>query len=152
MWDGFSICPPSQDGLKTGPRKIRPTFCSAMQSICVLFLVRLTLPRRQSMKVQLLQNAFGIENLTMVERPEPRPGPNQVLLKMRAFSLNYRDLLVVKGQYNPKMRLPIVPLSDGVGEVAAVGDGVKRVKVGDRVCPLFVQKWLAGEPTDAAAK
>ena len=104
------------------------------------------------MKVQLLQSGFGIDNLTVAERPEPRPGPGQVLLKMKAYSLNYRDLLVVKGLYNPKMKLPVVPLSDGVGEVVAIGDGVSRVKVGDRVCPLFMQEWLAGELTDAKSR
>jgi NADPH:quinone reductase-like Zn-dependent oxidoreductase len=61
-------------------------------------------------------------------------------------------LMVVKGQYNPKLRFPLVPLSDGVGEVAGLGDGVTRVRIGDRVCPLFMQKWLAGEVTEAAAK
>src|SRR6516162_611942 len=97
------------------------------------------------MRVIELQNTFGIDSLTLVERPEPRPGPRQVLVKIRAFSLNYRDLLVVTGAYNPKLRLPLVPLSDGAGEVAAVGEGVTRVKTGDRVAALFMQKWLAGE-------
>jgi NADPH:quinone reductase-like Zn-dependent oxidoreductase len=96
--------------------------------------------------------AFGIDSLNVVERPEPKPGHGQVLLKMRAWSLNYRDLLVVKGLYNPKLKLPFVPLSDGVGEVAAIGDGVTRVKVGDRVAGCFLQGWLAGELTDAAFK
>jgi NADPH:quinone reductase-like Zn-dependent oxidoreductase len=71
---------------------------------------------------------------------------------MRAFSLNYRDLLMVKGLYNPKQRMPVVPLSDGVGEVTALGAGVTRVKVGDRVCPLFMQKWLDGDVTEEAAR
>jgi NADPH:quinone reductase-like Zn-dependent oxidoreductase len=104
------------------------------------------------MKAVELRDTFGIDSLAVVERPDPRPGPGQVLLRMRAFSLNYRDLLVVKGQYNPKLRLPLVPLSDGVGEVAAVGDGVTRVKVGDRVAGLFMQRWTAGPLTDAAAR
>jgi NADPH:quinone reductase-like Zn-dependent oxidoreductase len=104
------------------------------------------------MKLHLLQGGFGIDNVTVAERPDPRPGPGQVVLKMRAFSLNYRDLLVVKGQYNPKLKLPMVPLSDGVGEVVAIGEGVKRVKVGDRVCPLFMQEWIAGPLTDAKAR
>jgi NADPH:quinone reductase-like Zn-dependent oxidoreductase len=104
------------------------------------------------MKAYQLQNTFGIDNVVLVDRPEPKPGPGQVVLKMRAFSLNYRDLMVVKGQYNPKLRFPLVPLSDGVGEVAAVGDGVTRVQVGDRVCPLFMQKWIAGAVTEAAAR
>jgi NADPH:quinone reductase-like Zn-dependent oxidoreductase len=104
------------------------------------------------MKVFELQNSFGIDSLTLTERPEPRPGPGQVLLKMRALSLNYRDLLVVKGLYNPKLRLPLVPLSDGVGEVTGVGDGVTRVQKGDRVAGLFMQDWLCGELTEAKAR
>jgi len=90
---------------------------------------------------------FGLENLTLVDRPDPEPGPGQVLLRVRARSLNFRDLLMVRGKYNPKMPLPVVPLSDGVGEVVAVGDGVERAKVGDRVSPIFAQRWIAGTPT-----
>src|SRR5271165_3025239 len=90
-------------------------------------------PGGNSMKVFEIQGGFGIDNLKLAERPEPRPGPGQVLLKLRAWSLNFRDLLVIKGLYNPKLRLPFVPFSDGVGEVAAVGDGVTRFKVGERL-------------------
>jgi NADPH:quinone reductase-like Zn-dependent oxidoreductase len=104
------------------------------------------------MKVFEVRDSFGLDSLTIAERQEPRPGFGQVLLRMRAWSLNYRDLLVVKGQYNPKLRLPLVPLSDGVGAVVAVGEGVTRVKVGDRVAGLFMQQWLAGELTEAKAK
>src|SRR5208282_3759071 len=104
------------------------------------------------MKLYQIQSAFGIDNVTLTERPELRPGPGQVVLKMRAFSLNYRDLLVVKGVYNPKLKLPLVPLSDGVGEVVGTGEGVSLVKVGERVCPLFMQDWIAGELTDAKAR
>jgi NADPH:quinone reductase-like Zn-dependent oxidoreductase len=103
-----------------------------------------------AMKVYEL-SAFGIDNLTLVERPDPKPGPGQVLLRVKALSLNYRDLLVVKGLYNPRMRLPAVPFSDGAGEVAAVGDGVTRVKVGDRAA-ICMQKWLDGGPDEAKAK
>src|SRR5262249_10298072 len=67
-----------------------------------------------AMKVIELRNPFGLDSLTLAERPDPCPGPGQVLLKMHAWSLNYRDLLVVQGLYNPKLRLPILPLSDGV--------------------------------------
>lgn len=66
---------------------------------------------------------------------------------MRAASLNYRDLMMVRGEYNPRQPLPLIPCSDGVGEVVLVGAGVGRVKVGDRVCPIFAQGYLAGEPT-----
>lgn len=72
---------------------------------------------------------------------------------MSAWSLNYRDLLMVRGSYDPKLPLPYVPLSDGVGEVVAVGEGVTRVRVGDRVCPTFSPTWLDGPPdTDAVRK
>jgi len=104
------------------------------------------------MRVFEVQTAFGVDSLTLAERPQPAPGPGQVLLKMRAWSLNYRDLLVVKGQYNPKLRLPFVPFSDGVGEVAALGDGVTRVKTGQRVAGIFIQKWLCGSPSEEQAR
>src|SRR4051794_34153924 len=104
------------------------------------------------MKVWQIQNGFGIDSLAAVEQADPAPGVNQVLVRMKAWSLNYRDLLVVTGKYNPRLKLPMIPLSDGAGEVAAVGPGVTRVKVGDRVAGLFMQKWLAGELTDAMGK
>src|SRR3954447_10132592 len=104
------------------------------------------------MKAIQLQGGFGLENLAQVERPDPKPGPGQVLLKMKAWSLNYRDLMVVRGQYNPKLKFPFVPLSDGVGEVVAVGDGVDTIKPGTRVCPLFMPLWQAGRLTDAKGK
>jgi NADPH:quinone reductase-like Zn-dependent oxidoreductase len=96
--------------------------------------------------------AFGFESLKLVERPEPTAGPGQVVLKMRAWSLNFRDLMIAKGQYNPKLRMPAVPLSDGVGEVVQIGPGVSRVKVGDRVAGAFMPKWIAGAITDAAGR
>ena len=95
---------------------------------------------------------FNLDSLVLVERPDPKPGVNQVLVKMRAFSLNYRDLLVVNGLYNPKLKLPIVPLSDGVGEVVAVGPGVTRVKPGDRVAGAFMQQWVCGELNQAKGR
>ncbi|MEW6603346.1 MAG: NAD(P)-dependent alcohol dehydrogenase [Thermoproteota archaeon] len=97
------------------------------------------------MRVWANQDAFGIENLKPVERPEPAPGAGEVVVDMKAVSLNYRDLLTVTmGAGN---KLPLVPFSDGAGVVSAVGSGVSRVKVGDRVCPLFYQSWLSGQVT-----
>ena len=90
-------------------------------------------------------NEFGIENLALVEREKPEPQANEVLVKFHAASLNYRDLMMVKGFYNPKLKMPVVPLSDGAGEVAAVGESVTKWKVGDRVCPIFMQDWIDGE-------
>jgi NADPH:quinone reductase-like Zn-dependent oxidoreductase len=94
-----------------------------------------------------IRGGFGLDNLALVERPDPRPGPGQALVRLRAASLNYRDLLTVEGKYNPKQKLPLIPCSDGAGEVVEVGDGVTRVQAGERVCPVFAQKWIAGAPT-----
>jgi NADPH:quinone reductase-like Zn-dependent oxidoreductase len=95
---------------------------------------------------------FGIDRLSLVERPEPAAGEGEVVVSMRAWSLNFRDLMIVRGEYNPKMRRPIVPLSDGAGEVVAVGPGVTRVKVGDRVIGAFMQKWIDGDPDETALR
>jgi NADPH:quinone reductase-like Zn-dependent oxidoreductase len=99
------------------------------------------------MKAFEIRKTFGLEALTVTERPDPRPGPGHVLVRVRAASLNFRDLLMVRGAYNPKQPLPLIPLSDGAGEVVRVGEGVTRVKAGDRVAGIFAQKWLAGPPT-----
>lgn len=88
---------------------------------------------------------FGIENLALVEREIPQPAENEVLVKFHAVSLNYRDLMMVNGWYNPKLKMPLVPFSDGAGEITAVGENVTRFKVGDRVCPIFHQAWTDGE-------
>lgn len=90
---------------------------------------------------------FGFENLELVDLPVPRPGPGQVLIKVHAVSLNFRDLLVVRGLYNPKMALPRIPCSDGAGEVVEVGEGVARVKPGERVVGIFMQNWIEGPLT-----
>lgn len=89
----------------------------------------------------------GLDALTLTERVEPKPNSGQVLVKMHAASLNYRDLLVTKGAYGTKQYKPIIPLSDGVGEVIAIGENVTRVQVGDRVAGIFMQKFISGELT-----
>ena len=100
------------------------------------------------MKVFQIQDDWSIDNLTLTERPKPEPGPGQVLLKMKAASLNYRDLVVpLRGYGKLTGTLPLIPLSDGVGDVIAIGEGVGRVAVGDRVCPLMIQSWISGPPT-----
>jgi NADPH:quinone reductase-like Zn-dependent oxidoreductase len=99
------------------------------------------------MKVVEIRERFGLEQLAVGDRPDPVAGPGRVVLRMRAASLNYRDLLMVRGQYNPKQRLPLIPASDGVGQVVSVGEGVERVRPGDRVSPIFAQRWIAGVPT-----
>src|SRR5439155_18485770 len=88
----------------------------------------------------------GLENLVQVERREPKPGRGQVLLRMRAASVNARDLQIVLGRY-PTTRRPLVPLADGVGEVAAVGEDVTRVAPGDRVAVIMAPRWTSGPRT-----
>jgi NADPH:quinone reductase-like Zn-dependent oxidoreductase len=95
---------------------------------------------------------FGFDGLQMVEREMPKPGPGEVLLRMKAVSLNYRELLVVQGGYNPRLAFPTTPASDGVGEVAAVGEGVTSVNVGDRVATMFFEHWDSGELSDEGAR
>lgn len=99
------------------------------------------------MRVFQIQDDWGFDHLQLATRPDPKPGPGQVLLRMKAASLNYRDLVVPNRGYGSFTgELPLIPVSDGVGEVVEVGHGVTRVKVGDRVCPCFNQGWIAGEP------
>lgn len=99
------------------------------------------------MRVFQIQDNWGMEHLQLATRPDPQPAPGQVLLRMKAASLNYRDLVVPNRGYGSFTGvLPLIPVSDGVGEVVAVGSGVSRVQLGDRVCPCFHQGWLAGAP------
>ncbi len=88
--------------------------------------------------------AAGIDALSVREADEPRPGPNQVLVRMHATSLNFRDLVVVKGGYGSNVKLPLVPISDGAGEVVETGPGAGRFRVGDRVSAIFMQSWRSG--------
>jgi len=104
------------------------------------------------MKVFEIKDNFGIDNLRLAERPDPEPGHGQVIVRVRAVALNYRDLMMVKGIYNPKLPMPRIPLSDGAGDVVAVGEGVTRVKTGQRVAGIFMQAWLAGEMTEIKAR
>jgi NADPH:quinone reductase-like Zn-dependent oxidoreductase len=97
-------------------------------------------------------SSFGIDSLEFTERSAPQPGPGEVLVRVHAISINYRDLLMVKGLYNPKLKLPRIPCSDGAGEVTAVGQGVTRWKTGDRVAGIFMQNWLDGPLTPAKSK
>src|SRR5271154_5069198 len=96
---------------------------------------------------QLPKGGAGIEALVQVERPDPKPGHRQVLVKVKACSLNFRDLGIVRGTYRMPVRDNIIPLSDGAGEVIEVGAGVTRVKAGDKVAGCFFQRWPGGEPS-----
>jgi NADPH:quinone reductase-like Zn-dependent oxidoreductase len=96
---------------------------------------------------QLPKGGAGIDALVQVERADPKPAYRQVLVKVKACSLNFRDLGIVRGTYRVPVKENIIPLSDGAGEVVAVGPGVVRVKVGDRVASCFFQRWFGGEST-----
>jgi NADPH:quinone reductase-like Zn-dependent oxidoreductase len=103
------------------------------------------------MRSYVIPKPGAIEALKLVERDTPKPAYGQVLVRVRATSLNYRDLITVLGRYARGAPKPdLVPLSDGAGEVVAVGDGVSRVKVGDRVAGCFMQRWAGGHVDDEA--
>lgn len=102
------------------------------------------------MEAYEIQGSFGLENLKRVQRPVPVPGPGQLLVRLGAASLNFRDLMTIKGQYNPKQPLPLIPCSDGAGTVSALGKGVLGFHEGQRVMGCFSQKWVAGTPTPEA--
>lgn len=90
---------------------------------------------------------FGLDGLELDDAPEPKAGPGELLLRVRAVSLNYRDVLIARGEYDPKLTLPLVPCSDAACDVVAVGAGVTGVRVGERVCPIFTPGWYDGPPT-----
>src|SRR4051812_22094877 len=90
---------------------------------------------------------FGIDRLKLSETDVPRPGPGQVLVRITTASLNFRDLRVVQGTYNPRLKRPMRPLSDGAGVVEEVGPGAERWRKGDRVAGIFMQKWMDGPIT-----
>jgi NADPH:quinone reductase-like Zn-dependent oxidoreductase len=96
------------------------------------------------MKSYEIQKFGGPEGLKLVDRPLPAPGDHDVVVKIKAASLNYRDLVVLRGQYDRNPVQGRVPLSDGAGEVVAVGPAVTKFKLGDRVAGCFFQGWSAG--------
>ena len=98
------------------------------------------------MKAYEIKNDGGTGRLNLVDRPQPTPGPGEVLIRVRATSLNYRDLLTVKGGIGGSVKPGLIPLSDGAGEVAEVGTGVTRVRIGDRVAAIFTPGWISGRP------
>lgn len=98
-----------------------------------------------------LSGDFSIDALTFDTIDLADPGPGEVLVRVRAVSLNYRDLMLVQGRYDPNVQRPRILCSDGAGEVVAVGDGVTALKPGDRVVAPFFLQWLDGPPTPAAS-
>ncbi len=102
------------------------------------------------MRVVSLSQSFGLENLHLEARPEPSCGPREVKIRIRAASLNARDVMMARGTYNPRQKLPLIPCSDGAGEIVACGEGVTEWVVGDRVCPIWAPLWQAGGLTREA--
>lgn len=100
------------------------------------------------MQTYLVTSDQGIDAIELVERPDPTPGPRDVVFRVRANSLNFRDLIVAKGGYHRNDTRPVIPLSDGAGEVVAVGDQVTRFRVGDRVVGSFFRDWIAGDVSE----
>jgi NADPH:quinone reductase-like Zn-dependent oxidoreductase len=99
----------------------------------------------KAMKAIVIDGEFGLDHLKSIDRPEPKTRRGEIVIRTSAVSLNYRDTDMVAGTYPFKFPLPLVPTSDGVGEVVAVGDGVTRAKVGDRVLGTFWQSWVGGD-------
>jgi NADPH:quinone reductase-like Zn-dependent oxidoreductase len=88
---------------------------------------------------------FGsVDGIVLRSSEDPRPGLKEILMRVRASSLNYRDLMVLKGGGRGPTKIGVVPLSDGAGEVAAIGEGVTRVKIGDRIAGCFHPRWFGG--------
>src|SRR5436853_4455202 len=100
------------------------------------------------MKAYELQGPDGVEGMAFVDKPIPSPGPRQVLVRLKAVTLNYRDLLTVKGGYGSRQKFPLIPLSDAAGTVEAVGPAASRFKPGQRVFNSFFPNWLGGEPSE----
>lgn len=99
------------------------------------------------MKTYEIQGEFGLDHFTQSERPDPVCAPRQIRIAMKAVAPNFRDLMMIEGAYNPRQSLPLIPFSDGAGEVVEVGAEVDNISVGARVVPCFAQGWQAGEPS-----
>lgn len=89
----------------------------------------------------------GLDTLRLVERPMPRPAPGEILIRLTAATLNYRDLAILQGTYQPGFKRPFILASDACGTVVARGSGVARFAEGDRVVPVYTQGWVDGRPT-----
>lgn len=95
---------------------------------------------------------IAMEALQQIERPDPEPGPGQIVIRMEAVALNYRDLAIARGNYHIGVTPPLVPLSDGAGRVVASGQGVTRFHVGDLVCPTYLPDWIDGPVSARVAR
>lgn len=96
------------------------------------------------MRCYLFSKNVSMDDLVLTERPDPVPGPRDIVLRMRAAALNFRDLAIVRGHYHVGVSPPLVPVSDGAGEVIQVGSEVTRFRIGDLVCPTYLPDWIEG--------
>ena len=96
------------------------------------------------MKTYRLEKTGSLDNLSLNQEADPTPGAHDVVIRVRANALNYRDLMVMGGSYRVPPKPRVIPLSDGAGEIVAVGSAVKRLKIGDRVAGAFFQGWMGG--------
>jgi NADPH:quinone reductase-like Zn-dependent oxidoreductase len=100
------------------------------------------------MRCYQFSNAISLGSLHLVERSDPAPGPHDIVIRMRAAALNFRDIAMLRGKYHIGVSPPLVPLSDGAGDVIRIGEAVTRFRLGDLVCPTYLPDWHRG-PIDA---
>jgi NADPH:quinone reductase-like Zn-dependent oxidoreductase len=105
--------------------------------------------KEMTLKCYELQGPSGIEGLALLDKPVPRPGAGEVLVRLKAVTLNYRDLIIVRGGYGSRQKFPLVPVSDGAGVVESTGPDVEAFAPGDRVIGSFFEGWISGEPSEA---
>jgi hypothetical protein len=96
------------------------------------------------MEAYRIERFGSVDGIVLRSSEDPQPGLKEVLMRVRASSLNYRDLMVLKGGGRGPTKIGVVLLSDGAGEVAAIGEGVTRVKIGDRIAGCFHPRWFGG--------
>jgi NADPH:quinone reductase-like Zn-dependent oxidoreductase len=101
------------------------------------------------LKCYEIQGPNGVDGLALVDKPVPKPGAGEVLVRLKAATLNYRDLLTIKGGYGSRQKFPLVPVSDGAGVIETIGADVRGLATGDRVIGSFFQNWIGGEPSEA---
>ncbi len=104
------------------------------------------------MRAHAYVDRIDLADLRPVERPDPDPGPSDVVIKIQAVALNFRDLAIARGHYHIGVQPPLIPLSDGAGVVVSVGNRVKRVRVGDLACPVYLPDWIDGPVSPQVAR
>jgi NADPH:quinone reductase-like Zn-dependent oxidoreductase len=101
------------------------------------------------LKCYEIHGPSGVDGLTLVDKPVPKPGAGEVLVRLKAATLNYRDLITLRGGYGSRQKFPLVPVSDGAGVIESVGPEVREFAPGDRVIGSFFESWIGGEPSEA---